>query len=131
MFIILFNQDRLWRKTRKPNINNPCIGTDCNRNYDFEWNTCSRNPSRTTYGGDIPFSEPETIAVRELMTALSPNLKFYMSLHSHAQSILYPWGYKRYVNVDLFYIWSIFEQYAKIRTLYTVYIITKLWTNVN
>lgn len=28
---------RLWRKTRSPNSGSTCIGTDANRNFDFQW----------------------------------------------------------------------------------------------
>lgn len=28
---------RLWRKTRRPNSGSTCIGTDANRNWDFQW----------------------------------------------------------------------------------------------
>ena len=27
----------MWRKTRSPNENSECIGTDGNRNFPFEW----------------------------------------------------------------------------------------------
>ena len=32
------HKDRMWRKTRTPNIGSACIGTDGNRNWDFMWN---------------------------------------------------------------------------------------------
>lgn len=28
---------RLWRKTRSPNAGSTCVGTDANRNFDFQW----------------------------------------------------------------------------------------------
>lgn len=28
---------RLWRKTRRPNSGSTCVGTDANRNFDFQW----------------------------------------------------------------------------------------------
>ena len=30
-------QDRLWRKNRRPNKGSECIGTDLNRNWQFQW----------------------------------------------------------------------------------------------
>ena len=27
----------MWRKTRSPNSGSACMGTDGNRNYDFQW----------------------------------------------------------------------------------------------
>lgn len=85
-------KDRFWRKNRRPTPNRVCIGTDCNRNYDFHWEKTCRNPSKLTYGGEKPFSEPETIAVKDIMESLKPNCKMYLSLHSYAQAFLYPWG---------------------------------------
>ncbi|KAF4531692.1 hypothetical protein B566_EDAN016620 [Ephemera danica] len=32
-----WTDDRMWRKTRKPNPGSACIGTDGNRNYDYHW----------------------------------------------------------------------------------------------
>ena len=30
---------RLWRKSRMDNPGSACIGTDLNRNYDYDWNS--------------------------------------------------------------------------------------------
>lgn len=71
------------------------MGTDCNRNYDIFWGSSSSKVNRNTYKGDRPFSEPETRAMRNMLDRLSPNLLFFLSLHSYGQSIMYPWGYCR------------------------------------
>jgi Zinc carboxypeptidase len=31
------SQDRFWRKTRSPNAGSSCVGTDPNRNFDWNW----------------------------------------------------------------------------------------------
>ena len=42
MFLCL-QDDRLWRKNRGNNAGSSCVGTDLNRNYDYNW---SGEPSR-------------------------------------------------------------------------------------
>ncbi|XP_058834022.1 carboxypeptidase B1-like [Topomyia yanbarensis] len=85
--------ERFWRKTRKPA--GKCIGTDGNRNFDFHWGEVGASSSACseTYKGDAPFSEPETRAVRDEISKLKGQCKFYLSLHSYGNYLLYPWGY--------------------------------------
>lgn len=89
--------NRFWRKTRRPirlqQFGKFNFGTDLNRNYDFHWQDASANPSKYTFRGDKPFSEPETRALRSYLSEV--NCKFYLTLHSHAQAICYPWGYSK------------------------------------
>ena len=33
-YVYTHEKNRLWRKTRKPNLNSTCIGVDPNRNWD-------------------------------------------------------------------------------------------------
>lgn len=89
-------KERYWRKTRKPF--GSCIGTDANRNFDFHWGEigASSNPCSETFRGKKAFSEPETIALRDLMHSISAQCKFYLTLHSYGQYMLYPWGYTEY-----------------------------------
>ncbi|KAH8338240.1 hypothetical protein KR074_008079 [Drosophila pseudoananassae] len=84
-----------WRKNRRPQKSSKFVGTDCNRNYDIFWASGSSKINRNTFKGDRPFSEPETRAMRNMLERLSPNLLFFLSLHSYGQSIMYPWGYCR------------------------------------
>jgi carboxypeptidase T len=88
-------QDRLWRKNRRPNADGT-IGVDLNRNYGYMWgtlnaNTVSHVPSDPTYIGPRAFSEPETQAVRDLVTR--ERFRGLITYHSYSQLILYPWGY--------------------------------------
>ncbi|XP_055624827.1 carboxypeptidase B-like [Toxorhynchites rutilus septentrionalis] len=85
--------DRLWRKTRKPAGH--YIGTDGNRNFDFHWGEvgASSSPASEIYRGDGPFSEPETQTVRNVLQRLQGSCKFYLTLHSYGNYLLYPWGW--------------------------------------
>ncbi|XP_017122344.1 carboxypeptidase B [Drosophila elegans] len=85
---------RMWRKTRKP-ITSACYGTDANRNFDFHWGEvgASSNSCSDTFKGETAFSEPETQLLRDLLLGLSGRGKFYLTLHSYGNYLLYPWGY--------------------------------------
>lgn len=81
--------DRFWRKNRRPPD-----GVDLNRNYSvvFGGPGASSNPMAGNYHGDAAFSEPESMAVRDLAAQLDPLLAV-IDVHSYGQLVLYPWGY--------------------------------------
>jgi murein tripeptide amidase MpaA len=87
---------RYWRKNRIYN-GRFSWGVDLNRNYAHQWgldNTgSSPNPGNATYRGRAPFSEPETVALRDFMLLHPPS--GLISYHNFSQIILYPWGYTR------------------------------------
>ncbi|KAK7867254.1 hypothetical protein R5R35_000243 [Gryllus longicercus] len=90
---------RLWRKTRSKTKRKGCFGVDGNRNFDIHWNGIggSTDPCSETYVGPRPFSEPETAALRDYvmkqLTKSGSRIKLYLTFHSYASGILYPWGY--------------------------------------
>jgi murein tripeptide amidase MpaA len=88
-------QERLWRKNRRRN-DDGSFGVDPNRNYGYMWGildvpTSSHVPSDETYVGPRAFSEPETQAVRDLVSC--ERFAGVITYHSYSQLILYPWGY--------------------------------------
>lgn len=85
---------RMWRKTRKP-VTSSCYGTDANRNFDFHWGEvgASSLSCSDTFKGQTAFSEPETQLLRDLMLSLTGRAKFYLTLHSYGNYLLYPWGW--------------------------------------
>jgi hypothetical protein len=96
---------RLWRKNRRDN-GDGTHGVDLNRNYGYEWgqdldpdtiNDGSPNSDEDTYWGPEDcggFSEPETIAIRDLISDPDKDFHVVLSYHSFSQLILYPWGCK-------------------------------------
>ncbi|HEY9765541.1 MAG TPA: M14 family metallopeptidase [Chroococcales cyanobacterium] len=68
-------------------------GVDINRNYGFSWDQSggSTRPSDPIFRGPKAFSEPETVAIRDLVLRRKPI--FLMSYHSYSNLILWPWGY--------------------------------------
>ena len=53
----------------------------------------SENPCSETFAGPTPFSEPETIALRDFVSARSSEIKIYLSFHSFGQYVLFPYGH--------------------------------------
>lgn len=88
------SRERLWRKTRSKTTSN-CYGVDGNRNFDFHWGEVGASPSSCseTYRGKDPFSELETQALRDAVEAIKDTCKFYLTLHSYGNYLLYPWGW--------------------------------------
>lgn len=86
----------MWRKTRSRNHpgSDACPGIDINRNYDHYWGTTASagNPCAITYEGPIPFSEPETRIVRDVVFQHLDRTMMYLALHSFGNMFLYAWG---------------------------------------
>jgi len=86
--------DRMWRKNRKDN-GDGTFGVDLNRNYGYMWggSGSSGDTDSDTYRGPSAFSEPETIAIQNLIQDSTRDFQAVLSYHSYGQLILYPWGY--------------------------------------
>merc|ERR1712236_124081 len=89
------NSNRMWRKTTSHHSGDSCDGTDANRNWDYHWaeGGSSANSCSETYHGPSAFSEVETQNVRDYVLPRKDKIKFYQTLHSYSQFVLYPWGY--------------------------------------
>jgi len=88
-------------------------GVDLNRNSSFNWGCCggsSGSPCSETYRGPSRASEPETVALQSFITQVftdwngnngddqmvtSPDNAsgLFITLHSYADDILWPWGF--------------------------------------
>jgi murein tripeptide amidase MpaA len=93
-YIFSWTTQRLWRKNRAVNSGSTCFGVDTNRNFGFEWGGvgASTNPCNDTFRGPAAFSEPETQAVRDYITA-NTRIAAAIDFHSYSELILSPWGY--------------------------------------
>ncbi|XP_058403674.1 carboxypeptidase B2 isoform X2 [Diceros bicornis minor] len=95
--------NRMWRKNRSFHENNPCIGTDLNRNFASKhW--CEEGASSfscsETYCGPYPESEPEVKAVADFLRRNINHVKAYISIHSYSQKIVFPYSYNRSRSKD-------------------------------
>jgi hypothetical protein len=98
-------------RSQEPPTRGNALGVNLNRNYDVDWgNPAGANnavmgtlahatnqpmPSVTIVaenGGDAPFSEPETRAVRDALAEAGTRLAFYVTFHTNAHSVTVPWG---------------------------------------
>ncbi|MBI4349772.1 MAG: zinc carboxypeptidase [Elusimicrobia bacterium] len=83
-----------WHRKNMADNGDGSVGVDLNRNYDDHWGESgsSRWPSDDTYAGPGPFSEPESRALRDFLSA-RPNIKAMISYHTSGELILYPWSW--------------------------------------
>lgn len=89
------------RKNRRPNTgsDSTTAGVDLNRNYSIDWGNCtgassscgSNIPTGETYYGTAAFSEPETQAIRNLVTSKH----FVASIDQHCYGPYYSLPYGR------------------------------------
>lgn len=87
-YVYSWESDRYWRKNRAEPY-----GVDLNRNWSvgFGGRGSSSNRRSQIYRGPYAFSEPETQALRDLITR--EPVVAHIDFHSFGQMILYPWGY--------------------------------------
>jgi carboxypeptidase T len=91
-----------WRKNRQPNSGSSAIGTDLNRNYDYDWGCCggsSGTKSSITYRGSKAFSAPESRAVsnfvRSRVIGGIQQIRAHITFHTNGQLILWPYGHTK------------------------------------
>ncbi len=75
-----------WRKNRRPN-HDGTIGVDLNRNFSIGF-VRQNNPSSNIYGGEEPFSEAETSAIKEFVDA-HENITIAFDYHSQG-NVFFP-----------------------------------------
>ncbi|MBK6447304.1 MAG: zinc carboxypeptidase [Bacteroidetes bacterium] len=93
-FLYTQTTDRYWRKNRRNN-GDGTFGVDLNRNWGYQWGLSSGSSASTSsdiYHGTGPFSEAETIRMRDFLSSLT-NLKSLVSYHSYSEFYLRPWSY--------------------------------------
>src|SRR5690606_33568204 len=83
-----WSTNRYWRKNRRASH-----GVDLNRNFSVAWggSGSSSNKAAQDYRGEHEFSEPESIAIRDL--AKRERIALHIDFHSYGQMLLYPWDY--------------------------------------
>ncbi|XP_037876267.1 carboxypeptidase B [Bombyx mori] len=87
------NEDRLWMRNRR-NVGHGYFGVDLNRNFDYKFgkHNIIPNSKDDSYGGPVPFSEPESRVIRDFVTKESEGLKYYFSFHAYGQKIVIPYS---------------------------------------
>lgn len=87
-FQYAWSNDRYWRKNRHGRH-----GVDLNRNFSVAWGGAgaSRNERAENYRGEYAFSEPESIALRDLVKR--EKVTRHVDFHTYSQLVLYPWTY--------------------------------------
>ncbi|NIT37429.1 MAG: T9SS type A sorting domain-containing protein [candidate division Zixibacteria bacterium] len=91
----VFKVYNMWRKNRRDN-GGGIYGVDLNRNYDYQWGKvpgCSHDPNASTYCGPYAFSEPEMVAVRNLLNDAAHQFRYALNYHSSGRYCIYPWNH--------------------------------------
>lgn len=86
--------NRMWRKTRKPTNLAACVGTDANRNFQFEWGGVGASivPCSDTYRGGEALDQSEVQALQAEVLS-HPQIAVYFDTHTYGNYFLSPWGY--------------------------------------
>ena len=91
----------LWRKNRRANQGGG-FGVDLNRNFGYLWGYdnqgSSPSSSDETYRGTGPFSEPETVAMRDFV--LSRHFSLIVNYHSYSNLEIFAPEYDGVLNSD-------------------------------
>ncbi len=89
-----------WRKNRQPNSGSSNIGTDENRNWNYNWGCCGGSSGSTgseTYRGASAESTPEvrTVAdfVRSRVVGGKQQITVGIDFHTFSELVLWPYGY--------------------------------------
>jgi len=89
------NGGGMQRKNMRETCFSSVDGVDLNRNYSYMWGLddtgSSSDGCNETYRGLLPFSEPETQAVRDFVD--SHNFQIALNYHSYSNLLIYPFGY--------------------------------------
>lgn len=99
-----WTHDRLWRKNRRPPLEkgmpDSCYGVDLNRNYDINFGGQGSSPNECShlFQGPEALSEPETLAVANLIWSIKRQIKMFVSLHSFNQLWASPFAYTKSVT---------------------------------
>ncbi len=91
----------MWRKNCDPQCDYNWLGTDLNRNWDYQWGSddigSSSNPADETYRGAAAFSEPETKVVSDFVASRvisgQQRIKVAIDFHTYSELVLWPYGY--------------------------------------
>ncbi|KAJ3210634.1 corticosteroid- binding protein [Entophlyctis luteolus] len=86
--------DRYHRKNMQPNEGSSCIGTDVNRNFNYQWggSGSSSDPCADDFGGPSGFSSPEAFNIANFVAGLQ-NIVGYVDFHSYSELIMFSNGY--------------------------------------
>ncbi|HEU5475395.1 MAG TPA: M14 family metallopeptidase [Actinophytocola sp.] len=91
---------RSWRKNRQPNTGSSNVGTDLNRNWNFNWGCCGGSSGSTgseTYRGPSAESAPEVRVVADFVRTRVvggvQQIKIGIDFHTYSELVLWPYGY--------------------------------------
>ncbi|WP_460068938.1 M14 family metallopeptidase [Streptomyces sp. YKOK-I1] len=91
---------RSWRKNRQPNSGSSYVGTDLNRNWNYNFGCCggsSGSTSSETYRGTSAESAPEVKVVSDFVRSRvvggKQQITAGIDFHTYSELVLWPFGY--------------------------------------
>jgi carboxypeptidase T len=91
---------RSWRKNRQPNSGSSNVGTDLNRNWNYNWGCCGGSSGSTgseTYRGASAESSPEVRVVADFVRTRvvggKQQIVTNIDFHTFSELVLWPYGY--------------------------------------
>lgn len=79
-------------------------GTDLNRNWGVDWSVQSDIDHSIKcgeyYPGTATFSEPESTALKEFITANKQTLKFVINIHTSGQEFIWPFNGRKPNDIE-------------------------------
>lgn len=93
-YVYTHEVDNAWRKTRKPNENSRCVGTDPNRNYatGFGGTGGSSNPCSETYRGTSPFDQNCTKNIKTFTDKYASRIIHVNDVHAYGEYWMSPFA---------------------------------------
>lgn len=89
-----------WRKNRQPNSGSSNVGTDLNRNWNYNWGCCGGSSGSTgseTYRGSGAESSPEVQVVanfvRSRVVGGKQQIVTNIDFHTFSELVLWPYGF--------------------------------------
>lgn len=117
-FLTLQPNARWWRVNRAPVVvdGKTYIGTDLNRNFGFHWGGLgvSHTPGSQLFPGKSAFDQLESAGLRDVVNKYKDQIKLYLTVHSYAQMIAYPWAYTEELPHDAEELQYLCENVAKV-----------------
>ncbi|XP_026320907.1 zinc carboxypeptidase A 1-like isoform X2 [Hyposmocoma kahamanoa] len=84
-----------WKKNMRPSDDGLAFGVDLTRNFGFQWSACPKIKSQFSvyYPGSGPFSENETVFIRDALLTYKDKTRAYISIRMNGHSLLHPFAY--------------------------------------
>ena len=86
------NMDHTYQTAKNVDCGEMEMGVDINRNYGYNFKAADDNVCSESFPGAHAFSEPETRAMRDMLTKYKDTIKFVYNFHSYGPMYVWPYN---------------------------------------